>query len=69
MKNGLTIGETDKRYDEFIHILRKNLPYISNIQVDLGDLSFAPTSVNTKQCGAPLAGPTLKSLILVLVNT
>ena len=51
LKNGLIIGEMDKRYDEFMHILWKNLPYISNIQVDLGDLSFAPTSVKTKQCG------------------
>ena len=50
LKNGLIIGEMDKRYDEFMHILWKNLPYISNIQVDLGDLSFAPTSVKTKQC-------------------
>ena len=34
-----------------MRILGKNLPNISNIQVDLGDLSFAPTSVKTKQCG------------------
>ena len=50
LKNGLIIGEIDQRYDEFILILWKNLPYISNIMVDLGDLSFAPTSVKTKQC-------------------
>ena len=48
LKNGLIIGEMDKRYDEFMHILCKNLPYILNIQLDLGDLSFAPTSVKTK---------------------
>ena len=33
-----------------LHVLKKNLPYISDIQVDLGVLSFAPTSVKTKQC-------------------
>ena len=49
-KNGLIIGEMDKRYDEFIHIGRKKQPYILNILVDLGDLSFAPTTVKTKQC-------------------
>ena len=50
LKNGMIIGEIDKRYDEFMHILWKNLPYISNNQVDLRDLSFAPTSAKTKQC-------------------
>ena len=50
LKNGLNIGEMDKRYDEFMHMSWKNLPYISNILEDLGDLSFAPTSVKTKQC-------------------
>ena len=48
----LIIGEMDKRYGEFLHILWKNLPYILDIQVDLGDLISAPTSVKTKQCGA-----------------
>ena len=48
LKNALIIGEMDKRYDEFIYVLSKNLPDISNIQVDLGDLSFAPSSVKTR---------------------
>ena len=50
LKNGLIIGKMDKRDVKFMHILWKNLPYMLNIQVDLGDLSFAPTSVKTKQC-------------------
>ena len=50
LKNTLIIGEMDKRYNEFMHILWKNLPYTLNILVDLGDFSFAPTSVKTKQC-------------------
>ena len=50
LKNGLIIGEMDKRYDELMHLLWKNLHYISIIQVDLRDLSFAPKSVKTKQC-------------------
>ena len=56
LKSGLIIGQMDKRYDEFMHVLLKNLPYILDIQVDLGDLSFAPTSVKTKQCEATLVG-------------
>ena len=49
-KNGLIIGEMDKRYDEFMDVLWKMLPYILSIQVDLGDFSFAPTYAKTKQC-------------------
>ena len=57
LKNGLIIGKMDKRYGELMHMLWKNLPYNSNIQVDLGDLSFAPTSVKTKQCEEVSSGP------------
>ena len=52
LKNGLIIGEIDKRYDEFMDILRRNLPYILDIQVDLGGLSFVPTSRKIKQCAS-----------------
>ena len=44
LKNCLIIGEMDKRYNEFMHISLRNMSYISNIQGDLGDLSFAPTT-------------------------
>ena len=50
LKNGFIMSEMNKKYDKFMYILWKNMPYISNIQVDLGDLNFAPTSVKTKQC-------------------
>ena len=50
LKNGLIIGEKDKWYDELMHILWKNLPYISNIQVDLGDLSCTHKFQNKTVC-------------------
>ena len=50
LKNGLIIGEMEIGNDKSMDILWKNLPHNFNIQVDLWDLSFAPTSVKTRQC-------------------